>query len=52
MTGTPKPTLPPTDTLASDAGSAGSAVPAFLVILSLVTITGILTVRMPSRPRR
>jgi hypothetical protein len=52
VTGTPKPTLPPTDTLSSsDAGSA-SALPALIVILSLVTLTGILTVRMPSRPRR
>jgi hypothetical protein len=52
VTGTPKPTLPPTDALASDAGSAGSALPALVVILSLVAITGIVTVRMPSRPRR
>ena len=52
VTGTPKPTLPPTDALASGAGSTGSAVPALLVILSLVTITGIVTVRMPSRSRR
>ena len=52
VTGTPKPTLPPTDTLSStDAGSA-SALPMLVVILSLVTLAGILTVRMPSKSRR
>ncbi|HET9345297.1 MAG TPA: hypothetical protein VFO05_06310 [Candidatus Limnocylindrales bacterium] len=52
VTGTPKPTLPPTDTLSStDAGSV-PALPALIAVLSLVTLTGILTVRMPSRTRR
>jgi hypothetical protein len=51
VTGTPGPTLPPTDTLSST-NPGGSTVPALIVILSLVTLTGILTVRMPSRPRR
>jgi hypothetical protein len=52
VTGTPRPTLPPTDALSSSDAGSGSAIPAFIVILSLVTLTGILTVRMPSRPRR
>jgi hypothetical protein len=52
VTGTPNPTLPPTDALATGDGSAGSAIPAVVVILSLIAITGILTVRMPSRYRR
>ena len=51
VTGTPRPTLPPTDARATYAADA-SALPALMVILSLVTLTGILTVRMPSRSRR
>jgi hypothetical protein len=51
VTGTPAPTLPPTDMLSSGA-STGSAIPAALVVITLVTLTGILTVRMPSRSRR
>jgi len=52
VTGTPGPTLPPTDALASSDADGGSALPALMVVLSLVTLTGILTVRMPSRSRR
>ena len=52
VTGTPRPTLPPTDTLSSTDAGSGSALPALMVILSLVTLTGIITVRMPSRSRR
>ncbi|HEX5012602.1 MAG TPA: hypothetical protein VFV72_00485 [Candidatus Limnocylindrales bacterium] len=51
VTGTPDPTLPPTDTLAAGE-STGSPLPALLVILSIVTLTGIITVRMPTRSRR
>jgi hypothetical protein len=52
VTGTPAPTLPSTDTLSSGAGSTGSGVPVALVVLTVITIGGVLTVRMPSRSRR
>ena len=52
VTGTPKPTLPPTDALSSGAESTDSVIPALLIIVTLITITGIVTVRMPSRSRR
>ena len=51
VTGTPGPTLPSTDTLSAD-GTSNASVPAVPLILILITVTGIIAVRMPSRSRR
>jgi hypothetical protein len=52
VTGTPGPTLPSTDTLVADGGATGSALSGLLVVIAIVTLTGIITVRMPTRSRR
>jgi hypothetical protein len=52
VTGTPDPTLPPTDTAAADAGESGAGLQVLLIVIMIVAITGIVTVRMPSRSRR
>ena len=52
MTGTPRPTLPSTDTVTADAAASGSAIQALLIVIMIATFTGIVTVRMPSRSRR
>ena len=51
VTGTPKPTLPPTDTLAASDATAPSALPALVVVLTLAGAVGIATARQAKARR-